>query len=291
MSIDVLQDKIRRMKNPVVLSLEPSNQQLPPHLLQEQPTAIAAWETFYDRIMETLKEQIPALRLCLTGFLSMGTEGLSLASRLLAKAKNMGYYVILDGLGDAWGATGEALAQSLWGSAPLYPCDAAVISGYCGTDAVTPFLPYCKEGKALFVLAKSPNRSSMDVQDLALIGRVVHTAMADLINRWGSDTRGKSGYQQVGAVVGAPYPYAMTTFRTKYDRVFTLITGLEETGASIKGCAKAFDRVGHGAAVCAGGYIMNAWAKNEGDGRDFEEKAVEAARKLKKNLTGYVTVL
>ncbi len=291
MSIDALQDKIRRMKNPVILTLEPANQQLPPCLLQQQPTVIAAWETFYESTMESLKDLIPAVRLCLPGFLTMGPEGISLAIRLLEKAKTMGYYVILDGIADAWGATGEALVQSLWGKEPVYPCDAAVVSGFCGTDAVAPFLPYCKEGKALFVLAKSPNRSSMDVQDLALIGRVVHTAMADLINRWGSDTKGKSGYQQVGAVVGAPYSYAMTTFRTKYDRIFTLITGLEETGATVKGCANAFDRVGHGAAVCAGGYILNAWTKAEADGRDFEEKAVEAAKKLKKNLASHITVL
>ncbi len=291
MSIDILQDKIRRVKNPTILTLEPVPELLPPCILREQPSGIAPWEVFYGNILEALKEKLPGVRVNLPGFLCMGAEGLSLMSRLLKRARELGYYVILDGIPDSWGTVGEMLVQAVWGEDAQYPCDAVVVNGYLGTDTMKPFLPYCKEGKALFVLAKSPNPSSIDVQDLALGGRVVHTAMGDLISRWGFKTIGKSGYQQVGAVIGAPYTHSMITFRTKYDRIFTLITGLEVSNASPKGCSNAFDRLGHGAAVCAAGYILGAWAKGESDGTDYVERAVEAAERLKKNLAKNITIL
>ena len=67
-----------------------------------------------------------------------------------------------------------------------YPCDAVTINGYLGGDSVNPFLALLPgRGKSLFVLVKTSNRSSVEVQDLLTGGRLVHTAMADLVNRWG----------------------------------------------------------------------------------------------------------
>ena len=70
-----------------------------------------------------------------------------------------------------------------------YPCDAITVNGYLGGDSIKPFLPYCRDGgKSLFILVKTSNRSSVEVQDLLSGGRLVHTAMADLVNRWGESS-------------------------------------------------------------------------------------------------------
>lgn len=292
MSIDLLQEKIRTFKNPSVLSLEPTPDVIPPYLLEEAGSLVGACRIYCKEVLQTLKDLVPGVRVSLACFLSMGMEGMELMQELLVYAKGLGYYVILDNLPDSWGAVGETLAKSVLGDDCPWVCDSVVVNGYCGTDTIKPFLPPCKEGKkSLFILVKSPNRSSVEIQDMIFGGRLVHTAMADLVNRWGSDAKTSQGYSEVGAVVGATYPEVLKELRSKYQNMFLLLTGLEIQGASPKGCQYAFDRIGHGAAVCAGRYILGAWAKEETDGRDYATQALAAAQRLRKNLSKYVTVL
>ena len=126
-------------------------------------------------------------------------------------------------------------------------------------DSIKPFLPYCRDGgKSLFILVKTSNRSSVEVQDLLSGGRLVHTAMADLVNRWGGELWGKYGYSQVAAVVGAPYPEILRSLRAKYDRMFFLVPGYGAQGGTAKSVQHAFDRFGHGAVVCAARSILGA---------------------------------
>ncbi len=292
MSIDVLQEKIRALKNPIILSLEPTPELIPPYLLEESGSLAGSYDRFCRGLMDALKGIVPGVRFSLNTFLALGPEGLSVLPPLMDYARELNYYVLLDGLGDSWGELGQAMAGSVFGPDAFYPADGVILNGYCGVDAVSSWLPYCKNGgKTLFILTKSPNRSSVEVQDLYLGGRLVHTAMADLIGHWGSDGKMNGGYTGVGAVVGAPYPDAIRNLREKYNRMFLLVTGVDSSRASPKKCTHAFDRFGHGAAVCAGSLVLGAWRTEAGDGRDYPEKAVDATRKLLKNLTRYITIL
>lgn len=292
MPIDILQEKIRVLKNPIILSLEPTPELIPPYLLEESGTLAGSYDRFCRRLMDALKGTLPGVRFCLTCFLALGPEGLSVLPPLMRYARELGYYVLLDGVGDTWSEVGQAMAGSVFGPEACYPADGVILNGYCGLDSIAPWLPYCKNGdKTLFVLAKSPNRSAVEIQDLYLGGRLVHTAMADLIGHWGSDGKMTGGYTAVGAVVGAPYPESIRTLREKYNRMFLLVTGVDSSRASPKKCTHAFDRFGHGAAVCAGSMLLGAWRAEGSDGRNYPERAIEVAQKLLKNLTRYITIL
>lgn len=291
MSIDVLQERIRRFKNPTVLSLEPGPDAIPCFLLEEHPTRAQALEAYCRGLLDGLKELVPGVKFSLPCFAALGSEGIAVLERTMSLAKELEYYVILEGLSGDWGIPAEAAATGVFGEDTYYPCDGAIINGYCGSDGVKPYLPYCKEGRSLFVLVKSPNRSAVEIQDLLSGSRLVHTAMADLVNRWGADLYGKYGYSQVAAVVGASHSEALTALRAKYDRTFFLVTGLEHPRVGSKNCQYAFDRFGHGAAVCAGPYILEAWRSQGSDGRDYIQQAQEAARKLRKNLGNYVQIM
>lgn len=292
MSVDVLQEKIRALKNPIIVSFEPTPDVIPRFLTEESPSIVKNRDVFCRGILDALKGMVPGVKFSLPCFLSPGVDGLSLLSALLSYARELGYYVLLDGIPDSWGVAGQELAASVFGDNAVYPCDGAVLNGYCGTDAITPWLPWCKEGKkSLFILTKSPNRSSVEIQDLLFGGRLVHTAMADMIGRWSGEVRSKSGYGSVGAVVGAPYAEVLKTLRAKYSRMFMLVTEIDSHRAGPKGYQNAFDRLGHGAAVCAGDYILNAWNKEDSDGRDYAEQAVAAVERLKKNIGKHITIL
>ena len=211
-------------------------------------------------------------------------------------------------------------------------CDGLVLNGYLGSDGIKPYLPYVKgNGKNIFVVVKSSNRSSAEVQDLVSGGRVIHTAMADLTLRWSTELFGKCGYGEVCAVVGLSSPTAIQALRRSYDTLFFLVPGYGTQGGVAKHASYAFDRFGHGAAVCASRSIIGAWRnpstaaeaavplladacsrsraagtamksttvprtvvpceQGRFAGTDWPEAALAAVEKMKKQLENYVTVL
>ena len=102
---------------------------------------------------------------------------------------------------------------------------------------------------------------------------------------------GKLGYSRIGALTAASSAESLRSLRGKYPRVFFLVDGYDSPSANAKNCSYAFDRLGHGAVVCAGETITCAWKQAQSDGGDFLEQAVGAAERMKKNLTRYVTIL
>lgn len=290
MSIDKLHEKIRKMKNPSVIDFGVKPESLPPHLLEEEGSAVKAYSRFCAELMDALKEIVPAVRFSFGSFALMGSEGLLELQKLLKLAGEKGFYVILDApeLLSPWAA--DRIAQTIYGS-DLYPCDAALICPYIGSDSVKPFLPYCKDGKALFAVVRSPNRSASELQDLLTGTRHVYSATAEMVNRHGESILSKCAYSQIAAVSAAGSPDGLRQLRMKHNRMFLLVDGLDYPSGNAKNCSYAFDRFGYGAAVCAGPSVTAAWKEGESDGKDYLTAAVAAALRMKKNLTRYVTIL
>jgi len=301
MSVDVLQDKIRKLKNPSMLGLDPTPELIPEWLKQEAFAESGesaegyarAYYRFCASVLDVLKETVPAVKIQTACFEALGAPGVAVMQTLCREAKELGYYVVLDVMrGDA-PHIAELVAASVFGSNAVYDCDAVTLNGYLGTDSVKPFLPYCKDqGKAVFILIKTSNRSGREVQDLLSGDRHVHTAMADLAMRWSTGLFGRFGYSHVGAVMPATDQRALENLRRRYDRLFFLVAGYGAQGGIPRHAAAAFDEFGHGAVISASRSILGAWKKDaENDGRDFASRALEAAVKMKKDISKFVTVI
>ena len=291
MSIDVLQDKIRKRKNPSVIDFSIQWSDLPPHLTEQEGSKVNAYGRFCRELMETLKEAVPAVRFSFDAFALLGSEGLTLLKELLHDAVEMGYYVLLDGpeILSPWAA--DRAAQTLFGDSE-FVCDGLLISPYIGSDCVKPFLPFCKENeKDLFLVVRSPNRSALELQDLLTGSRHVYTASAEMVNRFGEQIIGKSGYSRICAAASAGSADSLRNLRAKHNRMFLLVDGLDYPSGNAKNCSYAFDRFGHGAAVSAGPSVTAAWKVAESDGSDYTDLALQAAERMKKNITRYVTIL
>lgn len=288
--MDSLHEKVRKLKNPTVIDFAVTKKYLPLHLLQEEGEERKAYVRFCRELMAGLKGIVPAVRFHFDDMALMGPEGLSDLSQLLAEARKMGYYVLLDGpqILSPWSA--EKAAQVIFGQ-ENYPCDGLLISPYIGTDAMKPFLPYCKEGKDLFVVLRSPNKSASELQDLLTGTRLMHNAAADFVNRLGENLTGKCAYSHIGAVVSASAPNSVKNIRSGYKGMYLLVDGLDYPSGNHKNCSYAFDRLGYGAIVCAGTSVTAAWMENGSDGHDYVEQAQQAAERMKKNIGRYVTVL
>ena len=288
MSIDILQEKIRKTKNPSVLELMLPVSDLPPKFSRNGE----GYAAFCRELLDAMKGIIPAVRPSFTAFVLLGHDGLYHLSETLKLAAAQGYYVLLDAPEILSPAAAKITAETIWGEGSIYPCDGLVISGYLGSDVIKPFLPYCKkEKKDLFVVARTANKSAPELQDLLAGTRLVHAAAADHVNRYGADTAGKTGYTNVGILAAASSAESLRNLRAKYPKLFLLVDGYDYPNANAKNCSNAFDKFGHGAAVCGGMGITCAWKAAESDGDDHLDHAKASAERMKKNLTRYVTVL
>lgn len=307
MSFDILQDKIRAKKNPTVAGLDARVEYIPPHILKKytdqygetlQAAAEAVLE-FDCGLIDALCDVVPAVKPQSAYFEMLGWRGLEVLEKIIAYAKGKGLYVIADVKRGDIGTTATAYAEAWLGvtqvggaSCPVFDADCVTLNGYMGSDAVKPFLNECvARGKSAFVLAKTSNPSSVELQDMVAGDRVVYTVMGDLIQRWGKGTAGKNGYQALGAVVGATHPSVLKELRRRLDGVFFLVPGYGAQGGTAADVRYAFDELGRGAIVNASRSIMCAWKKTGGDGSDYQEAARAAAENMRDEIRQYVTIL
>ncbi len=280
--MDLLQEKIRKLKCPIVLDLGVDATCIPAHL-QGDLAALCR------EMLETFQGVLPAVRFSFDQFALM-EDGTQKLSSLLKLAGSLGYFVLLDGPGmlSPWAA--QRAADGFFGENSLYPCDGLVLSPYIGSDAIKPFLLYCKAGKSVFYAVRSANKSAAEVQDLMTGGRLTHQAVADIVNRHGEAVLCKCGYYAIGALTAATNGGAVKNLRIKYNRMFLLVDGYDYPGGNGKNACYGFDKFGHGCAVSVGPAIVGAW-REEGDGTDYLERAQQALKRIQNNLKTYVTVL
>lgn len=201
------------------------------------------------------------------------------------------------------GSTCEAYAQAYLGGICLdgehtlspFDCDCMTVNGYLGTDGIRPFTELCrKNDKSIFLLVKTSNPSSMELQDLIAGGRLVHTAMADLAVRLTDKEQliGKSGWSAIGAVVGATHPEDLKNLREKYPNIFFLVPGYGAQGGKARDVQYAFDQFGHGAIVNSSRGIMCAWKKTEDTtGQNYQAAARAEAERMRDDICRFVTIL
>ena len=288
MSVDVLQEKIRKTKNPSLVELALPVADLPAVFCRDA----AGDGAFCRELLNGLKGVVPGGRFSFASFALLGGEGLTELSGLLKAASEAGFYVLLDAP-EIWSVNGaQMVADTNFGADTLYSSDGLLIPGYLGSDIIKPFLPYCKDGKKdIFVVSRTANKSAPELQDLLSGTRLVHAAAADHVNRYGGDTLGKFGYTRVGILAAASAAESLRSLRAKYPKLFFLLDGYDYPNSNAKNCSYAFDKFGHGAAACGGRSILCAWKEAENGEEQWLSHAVAAAERMKKNLTRYITVL
>ena len=286
MSIDVLQERIRKIKNPTVVDLTLSASDLPPQFV-----GAAGYGEFCRELLGALKGLVPAVRVGYTAFSILGAEGMTEMRSVLDTAAKMGYYVILDAPAMRSPSMAKSVAEAAFGDDAQWPCDGLIIDGYLGTDILKPFLPHCKKGKDVFCLVRTSNKSAPELQDLLTGTRLVHAAAADLYYRFVGDCMGKFGYSRVAVMAGGNSSQSLQSLRTKYPKLFLLVDDVDYPGCNAKHCSNAFDQFGHGSAVCVGPTVTCAWKTAETDGTDFAAQAVAAVERMKKNLTRYIIIM
>lgn len=292
MSIDRLQEKIRKLKNPSVVDFNVLSEHIPPHILEAAGDFPKAYKQFCKELLEGLKSTVPAVCFDFNSFALLGAEGLELLEEVLRFARAQGYYILLRGVQSLSAQDARRAAETFFDENSKWCFDGMVLVSYIGSDGLLPYISRLREsGKDLFVVVRTSNRTAPELQDLMTGSRLVHMAKADVVNRFAQPLTGKCGYSQVAVMAAASSADSLRSLRAKYKNIFLLLDGCDYPNANAKNCSFAFDNLGHGAAACAGLSITAAWRDQETTGTEYVSQAVSAAERLKRNLTRYVTVL
>lgn len=279
MFADVLYEKIAECGNPTVLGLDPRIEYVPASIREKTKNDAAAILEFNMKLIDALGDIIHIVKFQSAYYEMLGPAGAITLQNSIAFAKEAGMIVILDAKRNDIGSTAQAYAEAYL-SDTHYSADALTVNGYLGTDGVKPFVEVCKEnGKGIFILVKTSNPSSGELQDLKLeSGITVYEKMAELVNSWGADIVGKNGYSSIGAVVGATYPEELGKLRKMMPNSMLLVPGYGAQGGGAEDVKYGFDSNGNGAIINSSRGLMCAWKSKKNINKYSHEDFCAAAR-------------
>ena len=305
MAFDRLIENIIEKQNPTVAGLDPKLDYVPASVkdacfAQYGKTlegAAAALLAFNKAIIDQICDIVPAVKPQAAYYEMYGWQGVRALAETIAYAQQKGMFVITDGKRNDIGTTMEAYATAHLGTTDVageaidaFGADALTVNGYLGTDGIQPLVKICQEkDKGIFVLVKTSNPSSGELQDLKLTnGASVYEQMGRMCEQWGEALPGKYGYSGVGAVVGATYPEQLKEMREKAPHTFFLVPGYGAQGGGAQDAKNAFDKNGLGAIINSSRGIMCAWKKQGLTEDDFAAAARSEALRMKADILSVI---
>ncbi len=281
MAFDRLIENIVNMQNPTVAGLDPKLDYIPSSIKEKcfaeygknLEGAAAALFEFNKALIDALYDIVPAVKPQAAYYEMYGWQGVKALYDTIAYAKSKGMFVITDGKRNDIGTTMEAYAAAHLGktdiageSTEAFGADALTVNGYLGTDGIKPLAKTCNDcDKGIFVLVKTSNPSSGELQDMKLCTQeTVYEHMGRMCEDWGSKLMGSYSYSAVGAVVGATYPQQLAEMREKLPHTFFLVPGYGAQGGGAEDVKNAFDDNGLGAIINSSRGIMCAWKNQDG---------------------------
>jgi orotidine-5'-phosphate decarboxylase len=283
---DRLMEAVERKRSHVVVGLDPDYALLPPDLLAAQEgrlyessdcRKVAAYREFLFSLLPRVAARSAAVKIQLAYFEAAGAEGWRLYQDLVGEAQSLGCLVIADAKRGDIGSTAEAYARA---HLEVAGADALTVNPLFGTDGLEPFLRRVRQtGKGVFILVKTSNPSSAELQDVELAeGGSLSQRLARLTAQWAAGAIGASGYSSVGAVVGATHPEQALALRRLMPGVPLLIPGYGAQGGRAPDLAGLFDSQGLGAVVNSSRAIIYAHRNRPGNWLDAAEAELEEMR-------------
>lgn len=218
-----LDQRAREIGSLLCVGLDPHPEDLP------EQTGAAARE-FCLRLIEATKDDALAFKPNAAFFEALGPEGWE-ALQTVIRAVPEGIPVILDAKRGDVSSTAQAYARSAF---ETLGADAITLNPYLGYDSLTPFMQDPEKG--IFLLCKTSNPGSVDLQDLPLGGHyrlmMVYEKIAGLATEWGTN-------DNLGLVVGATFPDALRRVRELAPQQWILAPGLGAQGADLQDALRA----------------------------------------------------
>ncbi|MCP3982825.1 MAG: orotidine-5'-phosphate decarboxylase [bacterium] len=244
---DRLIQRTRALGHPLCVGFDPHLALLPPLFRRgsmapgDKQTADAVAE-FCLAVLDRIAGRAACIKPQSAFFEALGWRGIEVLDQLMRAARERDLLVILDAKRGDIGSTAEGYAAAyLSADAPLR-ADALTVSPYLGGDSLEPFLAAAeKSGAGLFVLVKTSNPGSGDLQDREALGQPIHAHVAAQLAAGAPRLAGPAtGWSGVGAVVGATYPEEARKARERMPSNLFLVPGFGAQGAGAEAAVTAF---------------------------------------------------
>ncbi len=303
MMIDRLIGKIKQTQNPSVIGLDPRLSYIPDfikeqsyekfgHTLEGASDAIL---TFNKMLLDEIADVIPAIKPQIAMYERFGTSGIDCYIKTIEYAKAKDLVVIGDIKRSDIASTAEAYSDAHIGVTEVeeakfevFKEDFITLNPYLGIDSIEPFLNDCRQyERGLFILAKTSNPNSGEIQDLQVDGMPIYEKVGQLIAKWGEELIGTYGFSEVGAVVGATHKAQAEKLRKLMPHTFFLVPGYGAQGGSADDLSVCFNKEGVGAIVNSSrGIIAAHQSKTYSDFKDeqFAKAARQACLDMKSDL-------
>ena len=302
MIIDRLIEKIKQTKNPSVVGLDTCVDYLPDDMknqIKSFDDVCEALTEFNKNVVDSICDIVPAVKVQVAYYEMYGVQGMQAFQNTLKYAKSKGMFTMADIKRNDIGSTAAAYSKAYLGKTVFngvevtpFESDFVTINGYLGTDGIKPFVDDAeKYDKGAFVLVKTSNPSSGDLQNKKLVGsETVFEEMANFVCEWGKNLVGDYGYSSLGAVVGATHKAEAELLRKKYPSLFFLVPGYGAQGATAEDVSVNFDKDGLGAIVNSSRGILCAYKKDKYNGLNYFKAARQAALDMKDDLTKFINL-
>ena len=269
--LETLKNTAKKNKSIVCLGLDPVIEDIPCETGSIGERISAFYEKMLSKMVQT-GTMPSAAKPNYAFYAQYGLDGLQALINVISFCKSAGLPVILDVKRGDIGKTAQAYAKESFG---FFNADAVTLAPYMGYDSIKPFMQDFPN-KGYYILTKTSNTSSGDIQDVECNGTPIFVHVADKILEW---------YEPgIGSVVGATYPEQLKLISQKFidadKEVPLLIPGIGAQGGSLSevlNILKGFkDLTIH--RINSSGAINFAYKQKPG--KDFADAAVEALDEL-----------
>lgn len=244
---DALITRVRDLGHPLCVGLDPHLGPIPA-LFREgsmapgDPATAAVVERFLNAVLERIDGRVPAIKPQIAFFEQLGWRGLEVLDRLMARARADGLLVVLDAKRGDIGSTADGYARAYLARDAAMPADALTINPYLGFDTIEPFARVAAAaGRGLFVLVRTSNPGSGDLQDRELDGAPLFTRVAEGLARFQTPLAGPAtGWSSLGVVCGATWPEQARQVREALPHALFLVPGYGAQGGSAAAAVQGF---------------------------------------------------
>ena len=263
--VDKLIENTIRTKNPSVIGLDPDIGKIPAcykvNAKSSNPfEAVANVIYEFNRdVIDTVADLVPAVKPQMAFYEKYGSYGVAAFEKTVAYAKSKGLVVIEDAKRNDIGNTAGAYADGHLGCVelldgsctPSFDADFLTVTPFLGSESLHPFIEVCKKNsKGIFVLVKTSNTSSGEIQDVITSnGMTISQSIAKYVSKQADVFIGEYGYSSIGAVVGATYPEEAVSLRKLMPKSYFLVPGYGAQGGDAKDILPCFNKDGLGAIV------------------------------------------
>lgn len=276
--LESLKETAQKNNSIVCMGMDPVIENIP---LSDAPHQ--AIRIFYEEILNKMKQRnvFPAsVKPNYAFYAQYGLGGIETLQNLIALYREEGIPVILDVKRGDIGKTAAAYAAEAF---DFFKADAVTLAPYMGTDSIYPFIDHSPD-KGYYILTRTSNKSSVEIQDAAVENNPLFLYVADKIVQW---------YRPgMGSVVGATFPEELArilnTFNQSEYEIPLLIPGIGSQGGDLKSVIDALKGGGDYRIhrINSSSAINYAYKKKQ---TPFDEAAVEALEELNEEINTLLT--